>query len=171
MPSESLFTNCKHCGKAVPKSTIKCPNCGKIVKKISIIHWVGIVVGGLIVLGIVNSAGRPANNKIHAASPQEIKNNTKDSLKLEYAWGKEGFGAIMEADLKIINNSQLDVKDIEIQCDHYAKSDTKIDSNNRTIYEIFKANSVRTLPNYNMGFIHSQTYTSSCYIKEFSLVN
>lgn len=171
MPSESLFINCKFCGKVIQKSAAKCPNCGEKIKKLSTIHWAGVFVGGLIFLGILNSAGHPNNNESHAASPEEIKNNTKSSLKLEYAWRKEGFGATMEADLKITNNSQLDVKDIEIQCDHYAKSDTKIDSNNRTIYEIFKADSVRTLPNFSMGFIHSQTYISTCYIKDFSLVN
>ena len=142
MPSESLFINCKNCGKSVPKSTIKCPSCGKIVKKLSAIHWVFIIIGGLIVLGIINSPEKPAENKIHVASPQEIKNSIKDSLKLEYSWKKEGFGTVMEADLKIMNNSQSDVKDIEIQCDHYSKSETKIDSNNRTIYEIFKASPI-----------------------------
>ncbi len=171
MPSESLFINCKNCGKSVPKSTIKCPSCGKIVKKLSAIHWVFIIIGGLIVLGIINSPEKPAENKIHVTSPQEIKNSIKDSLKLEYSWKKEGFGTVMEADLKIMNNSQSDVKDIEIQCDHYSKSETKIDSNNRTIYEIFKASSARSFPNYNMGFIHEQAVSSSCYIKNFSLVN
>ena len=106
MPSESLFINCKNCGKSVPKSTIKCPSCGKIVKKLSAIHWVFIIIGGLIVLGIINSPEKPAENKIHVASPQEIKNSIKDSLKLEYSWKKEGFGTVMEADLKIMNNSQ-----------------------------------------------------------------
>ena len=65
---------------------------------------------------------------------------------------------------------KLDIKDIVIKCDHYSKSETKIDSNTREIYEIFKANSQKHYPDFNMGFMHSQVNSSSCYIKDFKLV-
>ena len=99
------------------------------------------------------------------------KETALNEIALKYSWSKEGFGSIMEADLFIKNNSDYDVKDIEVECNHYAKSGTKIDSNNRTIYEIIKSKSSKKYPNYNMGFIHEQAYTSTCFIKNIGLVN
>ena len=170
MPSESLFTTCSHCGKQVSKSARKCPGCGKLVKKLSVIHWIGIILGGLLLIGIINSPNDVPRKESVAPSPRNIKSEIARKLELDFSWRKEGFGSIMEADLKIINNSDEDIKDIEIQCSHYAKSGTKIDSNTRTIYEVIKANSKRSFDNFNMGFIHYQANSSSCYINDFSLV-
>lgn len=47
----------------------------------------------------------------------------------------------MDVDFIITNNSDYDIKDIDIRCDHFAKSGTRIDSNKRTIYDIFSVNS------------------------------
>lgn len=170
MPSESLFTTCKHCGKQVSKSKRKCPSCGKLVRKLSIAHWIGLVLGGLLLIGLINS---PNDAPQKTATPISFKNTKSDiasKLDLDFNWRKEGFGSVMEADFKIINKSEEDIKDIQIQCDHYAKSGTKIDSNSRTIYDVIKANSKRSFKNFNMGFIHDQASTSSCYISNFSLV-
>lgn len=171
MPSESLFTNCKHCGKLVQKSVNKCPSCGKPINTLSIIHWTGIVILGLMLIGMFNSSEDSVPPKIQVPSEKELKRIVSKDLKLEYSWDKEAFGMVMEADLTILNNSQSAIKDIEIQCDHYAKSGTKIDSNNREIYEVFAANSARSFANFNLGFIHEQVVSTSCYIKDFSLIN
>lgn len=170
MPSESLFTTCTHCGKQVSKSARKCPGCGKSVKKLSILHWIGIILGGLLLIGIINSPNDVPRKESIPTSPKNTKSEIASKLELDFSWRKEGFGSVMEADFKIINNSEEDIKDIEIQCNHYAKSGTKIDSNSRTIYEVIKANSKRSFKNFNMGFIHDQANSSSCHINNFSLV-
>ncbi|QHF39585.1 hypothetical protein PspS34_15510 [Pseudomonas sp. S34] len=170
MPSESLFTKCKSCGKTISKIAQKCPDCGKKVKKISAIQWVGIIFGALIVIGAINSSSKPKPQE-EAESPATIKKKVSNEVSLEYTWKKKSLGAIMEADLLIKNNSVADIKDIEIQCNHFAKSETKIDSNNRTIYEIIKAKSESRYLKFNMGFIHDQANSSSCFIKDFSIVS
>jgi len=56
MKSESLFTKCANCGKDVSKSLSKCPDCGAKLKKLSIIHWIGIVLGIIILIGLISSS-------------------------------------------------------------------------------------------------------------------
>lgn len=81
------------------------------------------------------------------------------------AWRKGGFGSVMLATFTIRNEAPIDIKDIEIYCSHFAASGTRIDSNDRTIYEIVKANSTRTFRQINMGFIHSQAASTSCSVR------
>jgi endogenous inhibitor of DNA gyrase (YacG/DUF329 family) len=55
MDSESLFVKCKTCGKDISKNAKTCPHCGEKQKKLSIIHWVGIVLAVLFVIGLLNA--------------------------------------------------------------------------------------------------------------------
>jgi len=55
MGSENLFIKCKTCGKEVSKTAKACPHCGEKLKKLSVIHWIGIVLLSLIVIGVINS--------------------------------------------------------------------------------------------------------------------
>jgi hypothetical protein len=90
---------------------------------------------------------------------------------VKFSWHKGGFNSIMLADFTIRNNSDRDVKDLEIRCEHAGPSGTVIDHNEQTIYEIVKAHSTRTLREVNMGFIASQAAGSKCEILSLSLVN
>jgi RNA polymerase subunit RPABC4/transcription elongation factor Spt4 len=165
MSSESLFIQCKGCNKSVSKSAKKCPECGKKVSNLSVIHWIGICFLTLIVIGIINSPDKKGTQ------PLSIEKITlEENMQLDYSWTKEGFGSVMEVDFIITNNNDIDVKDIQIECNHFAKSGTEIDSNNRTIYEVVKKGSKRRYPNFNMGFMHSQAVNSSCFVKKVSEV-
>ena len=169
MGSDSLFIKCKKCGKMVSKSVNTCPECGAKIKKLSVVHWLGIVLLVLIIIGVINSPQK--NNRNIIKEPKiSIKDIVKENLKFDYSWTKEGFGSIMEADFFIKNKSIYDIKDIEILCIHFAKSGTKIDSNERKIYEVIKANSTKSYLNFNMGFIHEQANSSSCKINDFTLI-
>jgi hypothetical protein len=75
----------------------------------------------------------------------------------------------MKAKFTVRNNSNYNIKDFEIRCDHFANSGTEIDHNTRTIYEVVKAHSVRKFPDFDMGFIHSQAVRSSCGITDLSI--
>jgi hypothetical protein len=55
MGSESVFTKCKTCGKDVSATAKTCPQCGAKLKKLSVIHWIGIVLLGLMIIGLLNS--------------------------------------------------------------------------------------------------------------------
>lgn len=59
MSSESLYSNCKTCGKLVAKSASACPSCGAKIKKLHVIHWIGIGFVALIIIGIVAAPSKP----------------------------------------------------------------------------------------------------------------
>lgn len=75
MKSESLFIKCKFCGKDISKSASACPHCGAKQKKLKSIHWVGIVLGILLLIGIVSSPDsdqKQANNKSNHSTTSSI---------------------------------------------------------------------------------------------------
>lgn len=173
MTSEALFIECKKCHKSTRKSSLTCQHCGAKQIRLKPLHWVGIVLLTLVLIGQLSSPDKPkhstsmpATNVAHVPTKSDIF----DKIELDFSWNSSGFGSVMMADFTIKNTSKLDIKDIVIKCDHYSKSETKIDSNTREIYEIFKANSQKHYPDFNMGFMHSQVNSSSCYIKDFKLV-
>ena len=76
MGSESLFVKCKTCGKEISKNAKACPHCGEKQKKLSIIHWVGIVLVALFVIGLINAPDQPKE-----ASPSS--NSAKASAEVQ----------------------------------------------------------------------------------------
>lgn len=52
MPSESLYLNCPKCGATAMKNVARCPQCGSKLKKLTIVHWIGLVFLSLIMLSI-----------------------------------------------------------------------------------------------------------------------
>jgi hypothetical protein len=97
-----------------------------------------------------------------SASPKEVA-LSKVSLDY-YQWRKVGFDNIMQVDFTVTNDGDSAIKDLEIECNHFAKSGTRIDSNTRTIYDIVYAHSVKKFPKFDMGFIHSQVEATKCSI-------
>lgn len=75
----------------------------------------------------------------------------------------------MEATFIVENNNDFQIKDIEIECQHYAKSGTAIDNNKRTIFDVVPANSKKVFANFNMGFLHSQSVSTSCHITKIKI--
>ncbi len=75
----------------------------------------------------------------------------------------------MEANFTVENQSQYNIKDIEIKCTYFGKSGTAIDSNRRTIYDVVKAKSKKKFNKFNMGFIHTQANSSSCEITDLKI--
>jgi hypothetical protein len=55
MVSKRLFVKCKTCGKDISSNASACPSCGAKQKKLTMIHWIGIVLGVLILIVIINS--------------------------------------------------------------------------------------------------------------------
>ena len=125
---------CKECHKDVSTKAKICPSCGSPIPQ-------NIGLGTIIVLLLVSYiiyATISAENKLSSPKVKTPKEIALEQVKLDYKWNIAGFGNVMEADFNITNDGDRDVKDIEITCTHFAKSNTKIDSNTRTIYEIIK---------------------------------
>ena len=167
---------CKECGKEVSTKADSCPNCGAKVKQhIGCLQSMFYIFLALLFIGYLASlaskedysSSRSSSSNSSSYSKPDPKKTIKPLLSLDFAWSKKGFDNIMSANFTIKNMSELDVKDIEITCNHYSKSKTKIDSNTRTIYEVFKKHSTRTISDFDMGFIHSQANSSSCEITDF----
>jgi hypothetical protein len=107
-----------------------------------------------------------AETKAKAKSKPAGKVETVGNLQ----WRKVAFGTVMEADLRIRNTTDFDVKDLVIGCTEYAPSGTAIDHNTRTVYQIIKAGETRTLPKVNLGFVQSQATVGGCEVISYDKV-
>ena len=65
------------------------------------------------------------------------------------------------------NGNDFDVKDLQIRCEAFGKSGTKIDRNTRTIYDVVKAKGTKRLPEANLGLVNSQAERLACDIVGF----
>ncbi|MDD2581999.1 MAG: hypothetical protein PHR66_08405 [Desulfuromonadaceae bacterium] len=162
------ITKCKECGNEVSTKADSCPKCGAKIKK-------SIGCGGLIlvfiVLGIIGSMFSQSPNSTStspsAPSATDIKNQVKEQVKIKKLnWNKSGFDNVMMVNATFDNKSNKDIKDIELTCDHFSNSGTKIDSNKRVIYEVVKAGKSKSIHDFNMGFIHSQAASTNCGISD-----
>ena len=171
MEAENLFTKCPKCGRAVLKSEKNCPDCNTKIKKLEPKHWVIAVIFGFIVYSLVTSDSESPDRYSNTTPKKpDVKEVVREKLELDYSWQVEEIVPVMTADFTITNNSLYDVKDIEIKCQHFSKSGTNIDSNSRTIYEIFPSGKSRYFPEFNMGFIHDQASKTACKINNFKVI-
>lgn len=160
---------CKECGNDVSTSAKTCPHCGKKYPSGGLTTPVKIILFLVLLLVIGKLFNTPENSQktnTTTTSPPIVTETSKDkamrAINLDFKWKKNGFDNIMMADFTITNLSDYTIKDIEITCSHYAKSKTKIDKNTRTIYDVIPAKGKKIFKDFNMGFIHSQVYSSSC---------
>ena len=163
------LTKCKECGEEISKKAEKCPKCGAPQKKgTSIVTWLVTILVIFWAVGYFsgNSGTSTSSTASSGPSPKKVAMNNVD---LYFSWGKEGFGNVMEANFTITNNSEYQIKDIEITCTHYAKSGTRIDSNERTIFDVIPAKSKKKFDKFNMGFIHSQAEKTGCKITDLKV--
>lgn len=160
------LVNCKECGSSISKKASKCPQCGAPAKKkTSLLTWIVTVIAVFWLIGFI-SGESSSPERPRGPSPKELALN---STSLNFEWEKSGFGSVMEVNLVITNDGNRDIKDIEIECTHFAKSGTRIDSNTRTIYDIVPAKGKKEFNKFNMGFIHSQVNSSSCAISDLKI--
>lgn len=154
------LVKCAGCGAGISKRAQVCPQCGEPAKKkTSRGTWLAllliIVVGGY----MMEQGGTATVGSQRQTTPRE---QALQMVKLDYQWSKAGFGSVMDADFTVTNPSPYAIKDITIECVHFAKSGTRIDSNKRTIYDVVPAGQARTFEQFSMGFIHSQADSSAC---------
>jgi len=159
------LTKCSECGEQISTKAAACPKCGAAPKKkISLFTWLVIAFIGFAVLGSVTgnkSGGSGTSSSPAVAGPEDV---ALQATKLEFTWEKTGFDNIMVGNFTITNGSQYTIKDITIECTHFGKSGTRIDSNTKTIYDTVAAGKTKTFNKFNMGFIHSQANSTNCQI-------
>lgn len=162
---------CRECGKEVSSDANACPHCGKrIQKKTSTgTGCLAIIIGFVVIAAVIGSIQHSGSGGTSSPATDNPKDLARSQVSLDFKWRKGGFDSVMEATFTIKNDSNFDLKDFEIKCEHFSKSGTSIDSNNRTIYDVVKAHSRKKFPNFNMGFIHSQAATTSCGIRDFGI--
>ena len=149
---------CKRCREEIHRKATVCPHCRK--KQ----GWtLGAKLGlGFLCLFILLLF-------IDSSLDAEKKSDVLDAVDLDFSRSESAFGILMTATFTVSNRSKHDIKDIEIKCVHLAPSGTKVDSNKRTIYEIVKAGSARTFPEFDMGFIfHPQVESTRCGIQDIA---
>ena len=172
---------CKDCGGSVSSSAKACPHCGAPMQGKSIISSLArlfVIVFFIIPVGIAifmsvyhsetSTGSRSGGNtskepdpKAAAISDVEMKNLT---------WQKAGFDNIMEVSVTFVNKGTRGVKDVELTCEHFSNSGTRIDNNKRVIYEIVPAGKSKSIKKFNMGFIHSQAVKTSCFVSDVALM-
>lgn len=166
---------CRSCKAAISKKAVSCPSCGAVAKKkTSVFTWIVAIIAVFWLIGFISNISSPppsvGSSPASSTSTRSVLQAATAATSLtEYTWSKSAGGSLMKADFTIRNGGSVDIKDIEIVCEHQGPSGTRIDSNTRTIYEIVPAGKTRTFKSFDMGFIHSQAVSSSCRIKKISI--
>jgi hypothetical protein len=185
---------CSDCGNEVSTKAEKCPHCGRPKKKPSMLGRLLLILLGVSALGYFLPGNNPKTTTKSQTSPQvspqvspvvtpapkptlqpppvpspPSKENALKSIDLSFKLRKSEI-SVLEADFTILNKNEYAIKDVKITCAHYAKSGTKIDSNTRTIYEVFPPRKSKTVRDFNMGFIHSQASKSSCEVVDLEIM-
>jgi hypothetical protein len=160
---------CKECKQPISTDAKVCPHCGKKVGMSTASGCALAVLGFFLLIGWLSSSMHQTQNGATGTPTVDPKATALSKVNLDFRWSKEGFGNVMEADFTVKNDSDYDVKDLEIKCIHHAKSGTEIDSNTRTIYDVVKKHSTKKFHKFSMGFIHSQAASSSCGIENLNL--
>jgi hypothetical protein len=139
---------------------------------------VGSLIVILIVLGIaVSQHSRNNEDPLFVSSSPpvqsvaDIRQQIIDQVKIkELNWYKSGVENIMMVNVTFENAGASDVEDIELTCDDYSNSGTKIHNNSRIIYEVVKAGKSKHILNVDMGFIDSQAVSASCRITNLAVL-
>ncbi len=171
------LVKCLECGKGISSAAEACPYCGrKWPKRTSVLTWIVVSLLGLGIFSAVLNRSSQTGASIASTSgpaqwvpdPHQTAIGNLDLKNL--TWQKTGFGSVMEISVTLVNKGKQDVKDIKLTCVHFSNSDTRIDSNAKTIYEIVRAGKSKRINNFNMGFIHSQAASSSCSVTDLALM-
>lgn len=172
---------CKDCGHSVSSSANACPQCGapmhgrgviSSLARLLVIVFVIIPIGIAIFMSVYQSETSAGSGSSSIASREpDLQKAALANIELKnLSWQKTGFDSIMEVSVTFVNKGARSVKDVELTCEHFSNSGTRIDSNKRTIYEIVPTLKSKSIRNFNMGFIHSQAAKTSCFVSDLVLM-
>jgi hypothetical protein len=163
---------CKKCSIALHSGAKVCPACGKRQGW----SWpVKLFLGffALVFLAVLaGPPGRTSNSTSNSSSPPRTlapRDDVRANLTLDTKFKLGVLDNIWMANFTVRNGSTYSIKDIEITCEYAGKSGTRIDRNVRRVYEKFPAGTTRKVPNFNMGFVHTQANAGGCAVTDFVL--
>lgn len=164
---------CTNCSQEISKKASACPKCGHPNKKANHLSGgqalLGIGIGVTALFWLASLASGPANqNTSRQPSPKSVAMSNIELNNLK--WSKGGFDSVMEVSVTLVNKGTHNVKDIELTCQHFSNSGTRIDRNKRTVYEILSAGQSKSIKGFNMGFIHSQVARTNCSVTDLVLM-
>lgn len=184
---------CPDCGAEVSTSAPACPKCGRPIapplmpppapaqvvitqapsakKKTSPAAWGCLALIVLVIVGGVLSGPKTDSStptQPPAPSRPDPQQSALAKLKLDFTWKLGGFDNVILATFTVKNGNDFDVKDIQIRCEAFGKSGTKIDRNTRTIFDVVKAKKTKQLPEANLGLVNSQAHQLACEIVGFA---
>lgn len=143
-------------------------------KKNNVRTVVLIVLGAAVVSGVLNlikkdrtPSAPTAASVAQTPSPKEI---ALRDIKIKLNPSREGFGAVLVANVVVGNPTQYTVKDIVIECETLGASGTQIGTARQTIYQIFPAMKTTPANEVNFGFINSQVEGLRCGAKDLTVL-
>lgn len=162
------MTKCKECGSDISNKADACPKCGAKPKRTPL--FIKILSGFAILYVLTNlTHNKNASTVSGVQDSPKVKTLTELSdLSMDFEPSKSGFGNIAMINGSIKNLGPTNVKDIKIECDSFAASGTKIDTNKRTLYDAVAAGKTIKFKDFNMGFINTQVKSTSCSISGFT---
>ena len=136
-----------------------------------IIKWILFLAVFNAIIGIVAEKNKGQGGSTSTASAPQLspKEEALRDFKLDFEWGKGGFGSIMLVDFTFQNKGKYAVKDIEVVCKSAANSGTYIDKNRKTIYETVLPGETKKIQRFNMGFLNSQATSTSCLVDDLKI--
>lgn len=114
----------------------------------------------------------PPNGVSVPAAPRDTSRDREVVLKnivLDHTWTLGGFNTVAVVDFKIKNNNSFAVKDLIASCDAHSKSQTRLGSNKKVIYDVFPAGKAVSIKEFGMGFVNSQTHYFDCQVIGYSI--
>lgn len=181
---------CPDCGTEVSDRAPACPKCGRPItppiaappqvvvtqappakKKTTPAAWGCLALILLGIFGAILSGGEKgpgaSSSSPSAPAAPDPREVALTNLKLDFTWKLGGFDNVILATFTVKNENDFDVKDLQIRCEAFGKSGTRIDRNTRTIYDVVKAKGTKRLPEANLGLVNSQAEKLACDIVDF----
>ncbi len=87
---------------------------------------------------------------------------------VKYQAHKSSSGLVLLVDITLQNIGDYNIKDIELTCDGYSKTGTKIDKNEGVIYELIPIGKTKSVKQQSIGLVNSSVQKTNCYLRGWS---
>lgn len=128
-----------------------------------VLLWIVAIFVLLVAAGNIYKGANSSTAVALGSSPTVIPDLPSQHLTLaKSSWRKGGFNSVAFGTFAVKNDNAVPVKDIEIACDFFGKSGTRINSGDATIYDTAPPKKTKTFPEVSLGFIDQQVTSMSC---------
>lgn len=162
--SNKKLTKCQTCSAEIAKKAKTCPHCGAKNERTGLWAWLIIwllfaPLGALYTYAQLQSP--TAAVAINPNQPPYLRALSGMTISA-FKWEKTGFDVVLNVSFKLINNSDVAVKDPKIRCSFYAPSGTKLGAVVETFYENLSPGEKLPIKRHIMGLIDPQVEAVTC---------